>query len=95
MAAMTRRAFGKVILPLAMPGVIAGGMLTFIPAVGDFINADYLGSTQTTMIGNVIQKQFLIVKDYPAAAALSFLLMALILVGVLSYTRALGTEELV
>ena len=59
------------ILPLSMPGVFAGSMLVFIPAVGDFINADYLGSTQTTMIGNVIQKQFLVVKDYPAAAALS------------------------
>jgi spermidine/putrescine transport system permease protein len=89
------RAFRKVILPLSLPGVIAGSMLVFIPAVGDFINADYLGSTQTTMIGNVIQKQFLVVKDYPAAAALSFLLMALILVGVLTYTRALGTEDLV
>lgn len=89
------RAFGKVILPLSLPGVIAGSMLVFIPAVGDFINADYLGSTKTTMIGNVIQKQFLVVKDYPAAAALSFLLMAMILAGVLSYTRALGTEDLV
>ena len=89
------RAFSKVILPLSIPGVIAGCLLVFIPAVGDFINADYLGSTQTTMIGNVIQKQFLVVKDYPAAAALSFMLMAMILVGVLSYTRALGTEDLV
>jgi spermidine/putrescine transport system permease protein len=90
-----RRMFGKVILPLAMPGVLAGSLLVFIPAVGDFINADYLGSTRTTMIGNVIQKQFLVVKDYPVAAALSFVLMALILVGVLLYTRALGTEDLV
>jgi spermidine/putrescine transport system permease protein len=89
------RSFRKVIMPLAMPGVLAGSMLVFIPAVGDFINADYLGSTRTTMIGNVIQKQFLVVKDYPAAAALSLVLMALILVGVLSYTRALGTEDLV
>ena len=89
------RSFRKVILPLALPGVLAGSMLVFIPAVGDFINADYLGGTQTTMIGNVIQKQFLVVKDYPAAAALSLVLMALILVGVLSYTRALGTEDLV
>lgn len=89
------RSFGKVVLPLSLPGVFAGSMLVFIPAVGDFINADYLGSTQTTMLGNVIQKQFLVVKDYPAAAALSFLLMALILVGVLLYTRALGTEDLV
>jgi spermidine/putrescine transport system permease protein len=89
------RAFRKVVLPLSLPGVIAGSLLVFIPAVGDFINADYLGSTQTTMIGNVIQKQFLVVKDYPGAAALSFVLMAMILVGVLSYTRALGTEDLV
>lgn len=93
--ATNRRMFGKVIMPLAMPGVLAGSMLVFIPAVGDFINADYLGSTQNTMIGNVIQKQFLVVKDYPAAAALSFVLMALILAGVLMYTRALGTEDLV
>lgn len=89
------RSFTKVILPLSMPGVLAGSMLVFIPAVGDFINADYLGSTQTTMIGNVIQKQFLVVKDYPAAAAMSMVLMAIILVGVLMYTRALGTEDLV
>jgi len=90
-----RRMFGKVILPLALPGVLAGSLLVFIPSVGDFINADYLGSTQTTMIGNVIQTQFLVVKDYPVAAALSFVLMALILAGVLLYTRALGTEDLV
>lgn len=89
------RSFRKVIFPLALPGMLAGSLLVFIPAVGDFINADYLGSTQTTMIGNVIQKQFLVVKDYPAAAALSLGLMGLILVGVLMYTRALGTEDLV
>ena len=91
----TPRSFRRVILPLSMPGMLAGSMLVFIPAVGDFINADYLGSTQTTMIGNVIQKQFLVVKDYPAAAALSLGLMLLILIGVLMYTRALGTEDLV
>lgn len=93
--ASNRRMFGKVILPLALPGVLAGSLLVFIPSVGDFINADYLGSTKTTMIGNVIQKQFLVVKDYPVAAAMSFVLMALILAGVLLYTRALGTEDLV
>lgn len=93
--ATNRRMFGKVILPLAMPGVLAGSLLVFIPSVGDFINADYLGSTKTTMIGNVIQKQFLVVKDYPVAAAMSFVLMGLILAGVLMYTRALGTEDLV
>lgn len=89
------RAFTKVILPLSMPGLLAGSLLVFIPAAGDFINAEYLGSTQTTMIGNVIQQQFLVVKDYPAAAALSMVLMAIILAGVLLYTRALGTEDLV
>lgn len=93
--ASNRRMFGKVILPLALPGVLAGSLLVFIPSVGDFINADYLGSTETTMIGNVIQTQFLVVKDYPVAAAMSFVLMALILAGVLLYTRALGTEDLV
>ena len=90
-----RRAFRKVILPLSLPGVFAGSLLVFIPASGDFINAEYLGSTQTTMIGNVIQKQYLVVKDYPAAAALSFVLMAIILAGVLVYTKAMGTEDLV
>ena len=89
------RAFRKVILPLSMPGVLAGSLLVFIPAAGDFINAQYLGGTQNTMIGNVIEKQFLVVKDYPAAAALSFVLMALILTAVLAYTWALGTEDLV
>jgi spermidine/putrescine transport system permease protein len=89
------RSFTKVIFPLSVPGVLAGSLLVFIPAAGDFINAEYLGSTQTTMIGNVIQQQFLVVKDYPVAAALSFVLMAFILAGVLLYTRALGTEDLV
>jgi spermidine/putrescine transport system permease protein len=89
------RSFTKVVLPLALPGVLAGSLLVFIPAAGDFINAEYLGSTQTTMIGNVIQQQFLVVKDYPAAAALSLVLMSIILAGVLLYTRALGTEDLV
>jgi len=89
------RGFRKVVVPLSMPGVVAGSLLVFIPAAGDFINAQYLGGTQTTMIGNVIQRQFLVVKDYPAAAALSFVLMAIILVAVLAYTRALGTDDLV
>jgi spermidine/putrescine transport system permease protein len=89
------RGFRRVIVPLSMPGVIAGSLLVFIPASGDFVNAQYLGGTQNTMIGNVIQRQFLVVKDYPAAAALSFVLMAIILAAVLAYTRALGTEDLV
>lgn len=89
------RSFAKVVFPLSIPGLLAGSLLVFIPASGDFINAEYLGSTQTTMIGNVIQQQFLVVKDYPAAAALSMVLMGIILVGVLLYTRALDAEDLV
>lgn len=88
------RAFLKVILPLSLPGVFAGTLLTFIPAAGDFINAQYLGSANTAMIGTVIQRQFLVIKDYPVAAALSFVLMAMILTGVLVYARLLGTEEI-
>jgi spermidine/putrescine transport system permease protein len=87
-------AFRKVTLPLALPGVFAGTLLTFIPALGDFINAQLLGSSQQYMIGNVIQSQFLVVRNYPVAAALSFVLMALILVGIALYARALGTKSL-
>jgi spermidine/putrescine transport system permease protein len=87
-------AFRKVTLPLALPGIFAGSLLTFIPAVGDFVNAELLGSPRQYMIGNVIQSKFLRVQDYPEAAALSFILMALILVGVFAYTRVLGRERL-
>lgn len=87
-------AFRKVVLPLSLPGVFAGSLLTFIPATGDFINAQLLGSPNQQMIGTVIQNQFLEVRDYPLAASLSFVLMAVITVGVLAYARVLGTEEL-
>jgi spermidine/putrescine transport system permease protein len=87
-------AFRKVVLPLSLPGVFAGSLLTFIPATGDFINAQLLGSPNQQMIGTVIQNQFLEVRDYPLAAALSFVLMLVITLGVLAYARALGTEEL-
>ena len=87
-------AFFRVTFPLSLPGVFAGSLLTFIPAVGDFINAQLLGSPSTTMIGNVIQREYLQNNDYPEAAALSFLLMVGILLGVILYARALGTEEL-
>jgi spermidine/putrescine transport system permease protein len=87
-------AFRKVTLPLALPGIFAGSLLTFIPAVGDFINASLLGTPNQYMIGNVIQSKFLRTQDYPQAAALSFILMALILVGVFAYTRVLGRERL-
>jgi spermidine/putrescine transport system permease protein len=87
-------AFFRVTFPLSLPGVFAGSLLTFIPAVGDFINAQLLGSPSTTMIGNVIQREYLQNADYPEAAALSFILMTGILIGVILYARALGTEEL-
>jgi spermidine/putrescine transport system permease protein len=87
-------AFFRVTLPLSLPGVFAGTLLTFIPSVGDFINAAFLGGPNTTMIGNVIQRRMLISNDYPEGAAMSFILMAGILVGVALYARILGTEEL-
>ena len=88
------KAFLRITLPLSLPGVIAGTLLTFIPAAGDFINAQLLGSPQNHMIGNVIQSKFLELTDYPAAAAMSFILMILIMVAVLAYARAVGTEKL-
>lgn len=87
--------FRKVTFPLSLPGVVAGTLVTFIPASGDYINAQLLGSPNTQMIGNAIQKQFLNVLDYPAAAAMSFILMAIILLVVSVYMRRAGTEELV
>jgi len=84
----------RVVLPLSLPGVFAGSLLTFIPAMGDFVNAALLGNTQTRMIGNVIQSRFLENNDYPTAAALSFILMAAILAMVAIYAKVLGTEEL-
>jgi spermidine/putrescine transport system permease protein len=86
--------FRKVIWPLTLPGVVAGTLLTFIPATGDYINSVLLGSTRTTMIGQVIDAQFLRVLNYPLAAALSFVLMLLIIVMVSVYVRRAGTEEL-
>jgi spermidine/putrescine transport system permease protein len=89
-----RDVFLRVTLPLSMPGVVAGVLLTFIPAAGDFVNAQLLGTPRQFMIGNVIQSRFLAVSDYPTAAALSFLLMALILVLVLAWAKFAGTESL-
>lgn len=89
------RAFRKVVLPLSLPGVFAGSLLVFIPAAGDFINAYYLGDTKTTMIGNVVQNQFLVQRNYPVAAALAFVFMLIVMVMVTVYARVLGTEDLV
>jgi spermidine/putrescine transport system permease protein len=88
------KAFLRVTLPLSMPGVVAGTLLTFIPAAGDFINAQLLGSPTNHMIGNVIESKYKELLDYPAAASMSFVLMAAILAAVLVYARAVGTEKL-
>ncbi len=87
--------FRRVTWPLSLPGVVAGTLLTFIPAAGDYINAELLGSTKDRMIGNVIQTNFIDFRDYPTASALSVVLMAVILVLVFTYIRRAGTEELV
>lgn len=87
--------FWRVVWPLSLPGVVAGTLLTFIPASGDYINSRLLGNTSTTMIGQVIDAQFLRVLDYPVAAALSFILLVTIVVLVALYVRRAGTEELV
>jgi spermidine/putrescine transport system permease protein len=84
----------RVVVPMSMPGIVAGVLLTFIPAAGDFVNAALLGTPQQAMIGNVIQSRYLVVTDYPTAAALSFILMLIILLMVLAYARAVGTETL-
>lgn len=92
----TRRAvFTRVTLPLSMPGIVAGALLTFIPAAGDFINAELLGTPRQAMIGNVIQSRYLELTDYPTAAALSIVLMAAILVLVLVWAKLVGTESLI
>jgi len=86
-------AFRKVVFPLALPGVFAGVLMTFVPASSDYVNSAVLGSSSTTMIGQVIQAQYLANSDYPTASALSFTLMAVLLIGVFTYARALGTED--
>ena len=88
--------FRKITIPLSMPGIVAGTLLTFIPAAGDYINAsrDFLGGPDTQMIGNVIEANFLVLQNYPAAAALSIILMSVILVIVSVYVKRSGTEEL-
>ena len=87
--------FRKVTFPLSLPGVVAGTLLTFIPAAGDYVNAAILGNPQTKMLGNVIDSKFFKVVDYPTAAALSFMLMFAILILVSVYIRRAGTDELV
>jgi spermidine/putrescine transport system permease protein len=86
-------AFRRVVFPLSLPGVFAGVLITFVPVASDFVNSGILGGTQTTMIGNVIQTVYLNSNDYPLASAMSFLLMGALLVGIFSYARVLGTEQ--
>jgi spermidine/putrescine transport system permease protein len=88
------QAFLKVVFPLSLPGVFAAVLLTSIPAIGDYVNASVLGGPGTSMIGNVIQSEFLTNRDYPEAAALAFILMAILLVGAAIYARVLGTERI-
>jgi spermidine/putrescine transport system permease protein len=85
--------FRKVIFPLSLPGVFAGVLMTFVPVSSDYVNATILGGTKNTMVGNVIQNQYLVTQDYPTASALSFTLMAIMLIGIFAYARALGTED--
>ena len=92
--ASSAKTFLRVTLPLSAPGIVAGTLLTFIPAAGDFVNTQLLGTQNQYMIGNVIQSKFLALTDYPAAGALSFVLMAIILALVLVYARIVGTEKL-
>ncbi|WP_150238549.1 ABC transporter permease [Nocardiopsis quinghaiensis] len=87
------QAFARVILPVSLPGVFAGVLMTFIPTSADYVNASVLGGTHNTMIGNVVQTQYLVNNNYPIAASITFVLMGLLLVGIFSYARALGTER--
>ncbi|MEU2661831.1 ABC transporter permease [Micromonospora sp. NPDC007220] len=89
------RTFRRVTLPLSMPGLVAGTLLFFIPASGDYINAELLGTPNEYMIGNVIDSAFLVRLDYPQGAALSFLLMAAILAVVFGYLRRTGPEKVI
>ena len=90
----SRQAFLRVTLPLSAPGIVAGTLLTFIPAAGDYINAIFLGSTNQSMVGNAIQSLYLNLRDYPTAAALSFMLMAVIMAVVVIYIRFAGSDAL-
>jgi spermidine/putrescine transport system permease protein len=85
--------FRKVILPLSLPGVFAGVLMNFVPAASDYVNSTVLGGPGNTMIGNIIQDQFLQYRDYPHGSALSAMLMAILLIGIFIYAKALGTED--
>jgi spermidine/putrescine transport system permease protein len=92
--ASKKEAFLRVILPLTIPGIFAAFLLTFVPAVGDYVNASILGGPSTTMIGNIIQSRYLVFFDYPTASALSAILMAGVMIGIFLYARVLGTRSI-
>jgi spermidine/putrescine transport system permease protein len=92
--ATRREAFARVILPLSVPGLFAAFLLTFIPALGDYINQQILGGTSNTMIGTVIQNAFLVNLDYAGGSALSAVLMAIALIGIFAYARLLGSRTI-
>lgn len=92
--ANSRATFFKVTLPLTAPGIVAGTLLCFIPAAGDYVNSTFLGGTKQAMIGNVIQSKYLVINDYPVAAALSFTLLILIMILLFVYIKSAGTESL-
>jgi spermidine/putrescine transport system permease protein len=87
-------AFRRVVWPLSIPGVFAAFLLTFVPAFGDYVNAEFLGGPGNRMIGNVIQTEFLVNLNYPGAAAMAFLVLAALLVGVGGYAWFLGTDRI-
>ncbi|GII91457.1 ABC transporter permease [Sinosporangium siamense] len=86
-------AFTRIVLPLSLPGLFAGVLMTFVPMTADYVNAAILGGPDNTMIGNIIQQQYLVNNDYPVGAALSFTLMAVMLIGIFAYAKALGTQN--
>ncbi|WP_248960597.1 ABC transporter permease [Sphaerisporangium perillae] len=91
--ASRRDSFTKIVLPLSLPGVFAGVLMTFVPMTSDYVNASILGGPANTMIGNIIQTEYLVNNDYPVGGALSFTLMAAMLIGIFVYAKALGTEN--
>jgi spermidine/putrescine transport system permease protein len=86
-------AFRKIVLPLSLPGVFAAVLLTFVPVASDYVNAQILGGAKTTMVGTVIQTEYFTNLNYPVAASLSFILMAILLIGIFAYAKALGTDD--
>ncbi|HYY44604.1 MAG TPA: ABC transporter permease subunit, partial [Actinomycetota bacterium] len=92
--ASKKEVFLRVILPLSSPGIFAGVLLVFVTNTGDYLAASILGGPGTTMIGNIIQTQYLLNADYPMASALSFMLMAAMLVAMCLYARTFGARSI-